>query len=546
MKPGFKIGFILLVSLAISCATIVTPSGGPNDTLPPKVTACQPSNYSINFVADEVQISFDEYIKIKDITTNLIVSPPLLEKPEISVKGKSIVVKFLEELHPNATYTLNFGDAIRDITEDNVLTNFQYVFSTGSFIDSLQVRGSVNDAFSQENAVDVLVLLYACNDWDDCDSLPYKQRPSYYTITNKAGQFVIQNVKDGSYLLFALKDANRNFIYDLPNESIGFFDQIIDAGDSISYDLSLFVEAGVQKLLRYKSRQKGRIDLSFKHSTQKLRVNPSEGGGKKAWEVIEYSSERDSLIYWNNIGADTIELRLYDEVSGFKDTVRIGQGKDYPNVLSIVSNIKDNSFHDINKAIQLRLSAPVQAPKLNRFVLLKQIDSVHFDTVKMEILFKDPAMRSIDITHDFLESTVYQLFIPAKCMQDMFGNYNDSLRLSFSIRPLSFYGNAKIDVEFPNANNSYMVQLYNARKKIIRESFIIPDTAVTNMSQVLEYQYLSPGTYGVRIIEDVNGNLKWDSGKFLSKELPEKVFYYPEDITIRSNWDVVLDWEVDK
>jgi len=546
MKSGLKIGFVLLVSLALSCATIVTPSGGPNDILPPKVMACQPSNYSINFFADEVQISFDEYIKIKDITTNLIVSPPLLEKPEISVKGKSIVVKFLEELHPNATYTLNFGDAIRDITEDNVLTNFQYVFSTGSFIDSLQIKGSVKDAFSQKNAAEVLVLLYACNGWDDCDSLPYKQRPSYYTITNKAGQFVIHNVKDGSYLLFSLKDANRNFIYDLPNESIGFVNHVIDAGDSISYDLSLFEEEGGQKLLRFTSKQKGRIDLSFQRPVQKLRVNPMKGGGKKAWEVMEYSSERDSLIYWNNIGADTLEFQLYDDVAGFKDTIRVGQGKDYPNVLSIVSNIKDNSFHDINKAIQLRLSAPVQAPKLNRFVLLKQIDSVHFDTVKMEIVFKDPAMRNIDITHDFSESAAYQLFIPAKCMQDMFGNFNDSLRVPFSIRPLSFYGNAKIDVHLPGVNNKYLVQLYNARKKSIRESYIIPDTAATNMSQVLEYQFLSPGTYGVRIVEDVNGNLKWDTGRFLSKELPEKVFYYPEDITIRSNWDVVLDWGVDK
>ena len=174
------------------------------------------------------------------------------------------------------------------------------------------------------------------------------------------------------------------------------------------------------------------------------------------------------------------------------------------------------------------------------------IDKERFDTVKMETLFNDPAMREININNDFSESDVYQLYIPAKCMQDMFGNFNDSLRVPFSIRAISFYGNAKIEIEFPNENNKYLVQLYNAGKKLIRENYITLDTAVAKTAQILEYQFLSPGTYGVRIIEDVNGNKKWDAGKFLSKELPEKVFYYPDNITIRSNWDVVLDWEVDK
>ena len=544
MNSGFKLGFVILVFAAVGCATIVTPSGGPKDVSPPRVTACQPANHSIDFVADEVKISFDEYVKIKDVTTNLIVSPPLLEKPEVGIKGKSILVKFNEDLYSDATYTLNFGEAIRDITEDNILSNFQYVFSTGSFIDSLQVTGIVKDAFSQENAPGVLVLLYACNEWVECDSLPYKQRPSYYTITDKTGQFSIYNVKDGSYLLFALQDANRNFMYDLPNELIGFVDHIIHAGDSMMYPINLFEEAGEQKLLRVKSKQKGRIDVALKHSAKNLRINAMAGGGKKAWEIIEFSNQKDSITYWNNIGADTIELHVFDETSGFRDTLRIGQGKEHPDVLSISSNIGSNSILDLNKAIQLRLSSPVPAPNLNQLVLMKKADSVRFDTLQMEIEFNDPAMRSIEISHDFIESGIYQLFIPSKCMRDMFGNVNDSLRLPFSIRPLSFYGNAKIEIELPDLGHSYLVQLYNAGGNIIRENHIVPDKDSVNQKRTFEYQYLPPGTYGVRIIEDVIGNAKWDAGKFLSKELPENVFYYPDDITIRSNWDVVLDWKV--
>jgi hypothetical protein len=200
---------------------------------------------------------------------------------------------------------------------------------------------------------------------------------------------------------------------------------------------------------------------------------------------------------------------------------------------------------ELRDVIRLRLSAPVLAPKLNQISLLKKIDSIHFDTVKTEISFTDPAMRSIILEHDFSESSTYQLFIPASCIQDMFGNFNDSLRVDFSIRPLSFYGNAKIEIEFPDTNNKYLVQLYNARKKVIRENWITPDAAVVN-DQVIEYLFLTPGIYGVRVVEDANGNNKWDTGEFLSRLLPEQVFYYPDDIIIRSNWDVVLDWKIDK
>jgi uncharacterized protein (DUF2141 family) len=545
MKSGFKLGYLCIVWWALGCATIVTPSGGPKDITSPEVLACQPPNYSLNFKTEEVIIDFNEYIKLKGINNNLIVSPPLSEKPEVMVRGKSIVVQFNEKLDSNATYTLNFGDAIRDITEDNILSNFKYVFSTGDFLDSMKVMGRVQDAFSRENASGILVLLYSCSNWAGGDSLPYKTNPSYYTVTDKEGEYSIHNIKAGSYIIFALKDANRNFKYDLPNELIGFKPSIIDVADSLSHSLYLFSEIGDQQLLKSKSDIRGRIDLVFSNPTENLKIQSFTSAGKKAWEILEYSRNKDSVIYWHNLGGDTVELLLVDQNTGLKDTLLIAQGEKHPQSLTIGSNVITNSIMELRDVIRLRLSAPVLAPKLNQISLLKKIDSIHFDTVKTEISFTDPAMRSIILEHDFSESSTYQLFIPASCIQDIFGNFNDSLRVDFSIRPLSFYGNAKIEIEFPDTNNKYLVQLYNARKKVIRENWITPDAAVVN-DQVIEYLFLTPGIYGVRVVEDANGNNKWDTGEFLSRLLPEQVFYYPDDIIIRSNWDVVLDWKIDK
>ncbi|MEK6616765.1 MAG: Ig-like domain-containing protein, partial [Bacteroidota bacterium] len=159
-----KIFFLLLASgfwlLASRCAQIVNPNGGPKDVSPPHAVKYIPDSAKTNFSTKNIVIVFDEYIQLNDLQKQLVISPPMNIQPEIKVKGKSLLIELKDTLRKNTTYTFNFGNSIRDFTEANALEDFQYVFSTGSFIDSLKLSGAVKNAFDLKTEKGILVMLY--------------------------------------------------------------------------------------------------------------------------------------------------------------------------------------------------------------------------------------------------------------------------------------------------------------------------------------------------------------------------------------------------
>ena len=220
-----SISLLFLFSCANPGAKSLT--GGPKDETPPVVVKSVPENYSTNFIATEVEITFDEYLKsLQGLNQKLIISPVMDEIPEIKIRGKSIVIKFKTELLPDRTYALNFGDAVADLNEGNVFENFMYVFSTGDQLDSLEMSGIVRSAIDNKPLEGTAVMLYQ----DDQDSLPLTDLPIYLSITNKEGLFSLRNLAGGSYKVFALKDGNSNFLFDQLKEEIGFLDTLITPG----------------------------------------------------------------------------------------------------------------------------------------------------------------------------------------------------------------------------------------------------------------------------------------------------------------------------
>ena len=216
--------FLLIALIATSCANIVAPTGGVKDTTPPKMISSSPKKGAVNFTDKNFRVNFNEFIKLKD--KEVLVSPPLKTAPKVRLRGKAFLVNWKDTLKENTTYTFVFGDNIQDITEGNTLNNFQFVFSTGSVIDSLTYSGKVLDAATGNALENVSVLLYKEN-WD---SIPAKQKPYYLAKTNKDGTFSFNYLKEGKYKIFALKDENYNLLYDLPNEKIGFSDTLISVG----------------------------------------------------------------------------------------------------------------------------------------------------------------------------------------------------------------------------------------------------------------------------------------------------------------------------
>ncbi len=214
-----------------ACATVGSPVGGPKDLDPPYVVSAVPDNYTTNFDANSFEITFNEFIQLKSVNQELLVSPPLQNRPEIREKGKSFEVVLREDsLRPNTTYTFFFGNAIADNNEGNLLPDYEYVFSTGSYIDSLSVKGRVLDAFTLKPPEDgVLVMLHSNLN----DSAPYHTLPDFISRSNEEGYFSINNVRPDLYRLMALKDQNSNYLFDLPAEPVAFADSLVDLDPEI-------------------------------------------------------------------------------------------------------------------------------------------------------------------------------------------------------------------------------------------------------------------------------------------------------------------------
>ena len=221
-KVSYK-NFWILSGLLVfwSCAQIGSPTGGPRDETPPAVVECDPPNYSTRFDARKIQITFDEYIVLNNVNQELIVSPPMDEKPEVKLRKKSIIIEFEEALRTNTTYTFNFGNAIRDLHEGNVLQNYEYVFSTGDILDSMSVKGSLKYAEDLDVPGEpISVMLYT----DLRDSVPLTDIPLYVGRSDDSGIFSVNNLRPDVYKVFALKDGNNNLLFDLPTEEIAFLD----------------------------------------------------------------------------------------------------------------------------------------------------------------------------------------------------------------------------------------------------------------------------------------------------------------------------------
>jgi len=223
-NTGFFYTIIAFSIVFAGCAKMGSITGGTKDIIPPKVISAKPENYSNNFESEKIEIEFSEFIQLKNVNQELIISPPLPKKPTIRIKNKSLLIELNNELRENTTYTLNFGKAIADNNEGNPLTNYEYVFSTGEFLDSLSVQGILLNSFNLLPSKEPFIVgIYDLME----DSVPLKSIPIYIGKTDDKGHFMINNIKEDTFKVFALKDMNSNLIFDLPTEEIGYSDTLL-------------------------------------------------------------------------------------------------------------------------------------------------------------------------------------------------------------------------------------------------------------------------------------------------------------------------------
>ncbi|MFH0762166.1 MAG: Ig-like domain-containing domain [Bacteroidota bacterium] len=306
--------FLLSLCLIVGCAQQSgVLSGGEKDTKPPEVLKSVPPNFSTHFAANKITMTFDEYFDLKNINQKLVVSPPMDKKPEFKVKGKNLEITLKDSLQPNRTYALNMGDALVDLNENNPIKNFQYVFSTGDEIDSLQISGKVTLVPDGKLADDVLVMLYNGSDGSAgaVDSLPLKEIPLYISRTDKEGRFTLKNIAAGGYRIFALKDANNNMLFDQPTEPVAYMDSLISPGI-----IDLKVADSVPPALK-DSAGLGPVDSTRLAPADSVKVIPKDSVAVKASDSTKLAGGRSKTAAAARptfrFTPDSLQLRMFTE-----------------------------------------------------------------------------------------------------------------------------------------------------------------------------------------------------------------------------------------
>lgn len=520
-----------------SCAQIVNPSGGPKDTRPPRAVKYIPDSAAKNFSAKNIAIVFNEYIQVGDLQKQLLISPPMNIQPDVKAKGKMLLIEVKDTLKKNTTYTFNFGNSIRDFTEGNMLEDFQYVFSTGNYIDSLKLSGTVKNAFDGKTDKGILVMLYDSYD----DSVPYKKLPSYFGKTNADGSYKINNIRAGTYKAFALKDINSNYLYDSPEELIGFSDTLIKISGNTSLNLILFKEEPVkQKLKKATFAERGHIVFSFSKRADSLQLKFLSNESKEN-VVYEFSKEKDTLHYWfaGDI-KDTLKI-IVSEKGKNLDTVRLrpitpeitkisARGNKWM-LIPFLNVSKDKPF-DYKKDVIIKFNHPIKEAKPDLINLSAGDKKINYTNEK----FSDEVKRNFFFSFPLNQDSSYKLFIPPATFTDIFGLKNDTIKINFKTQEEKYYGTLKLTLKIKN-QTKYILQLMNEKGEIV-------DYANSD-KEVFMYTFLPPGSYKIRIIYDKNGDDNWTTGNYLQKRKPETVIYYSNPITIRSNWDLELEWKAE-
>lgn len=584
--------FFLILTLCFfvsACAKISAPSGGPRDRQPPVAIKSLPAYGALNFKGNKIAITFDEYVVLDNITEKFMVSPPLKKKPRVFIKGKNVEVEFYEQLKDSTTYTLYFQDAIKDINEGNVIQNYQFVFSTGAVIDSLSVTGNVFNAFNLNIPDKALAVMYR----ELADSAVKKHLPEYISRVDLEGYFRIDNVRPGKYRLYALKDIDNSKNFNLKDEEFAFLNDPIIVTPEKNFIKFVKDTTTIKKLVTKgpdikttgkmlpivaePKIQTGEYQLILFAAKKKTHYITGSSRGLKYLLTYTLSLPPDSMKFRFSIPGVSDNSYFIDE-SRNRDTIKVWLTDSTLYSKPEISTIINYPFTDTlgrlgykEDTIKLRFLAP-PAPRVarvkktvfvvetniisgflkpgQRIVLKSQTPFNKPDTSRMHLYeIKDSTRLKVlyhlekDSTNSckyffnaiLVQGKKYFLLANPGTFGNAYNEYSDSIGIKFSIKDPETYN--KLTLNIKNYEGDRIIQLLNNSNNIISEAYMKKDGK-------LEFPLLEAGTYRIRVIYDLNGNGKWDTGDFDSGLQPEPVSYYPQDLEIRAGWSPEQDWDI--
>ncbi|MBT8309804.1 MAG: Ig-like domain-containing protein [Flavobacteriaceae bacterium] len=522
-----KLVFASIIGFMIStCANRGTISGGEKDKEPPVITRESPENFSTNFNENEIRIYFNEYVKVKDLQKQLIISPPMKTQPAITPLGsasKFIEIKIFDTLQPNTTYAFNFGESIVDNNENNPYSFYRYVFSTGDYIDSLSVEGTIIDAEKKKPEEFVSVMLYQV-DSTFTDSIIYKKPPKYITNTlDSTTTFKLENLKAGKYLMIALKDGNNSNKYEQKADRIAFKKEFIDVPTQNTFELKLFTEEPDPKIIRPKQSAGNKIAFGYEGNEKDFKIELLSETPTEFTSRITKDPNADTLNFWYmpKIELDSLLFRVTSLKA--KDSIYI-KVRDMLKDSLVIKPIQSGILR-LNEDFEIEGSIPFKAIN-NELITLIDKDSLNMsyttnlDSLKNRLIF--------DFNKE--EDGLYNIKMLPGAITDLFENTNDTLTYSLRTKNASDYGKARINLV--NAVFPVIVQLADANGNVAAELY-------GEKNQPFDFDNLDAGKYFIRVIYDSNKNGKWDTGNYLKKIQPERISYSPAMIEVRANWDII-------
>ena len=507
--------FLIIFFLINACARVGRPTGGDKDVTPPTLLRVVPANASLNFKGQEILLEFDEYVTIRDVMKNLLISPPVENQPVIvpgGIASKRFKIKFQDTLKPNTTYQINFGESIADYNEGNKLKNLKLVFSTGQVIDSLSLKGIVTPVHFEKKPETILLGLY--NAAKFTDSIVFKEKPYYVTTAGENGAFEFNFLKSGSYRIIAIADENRDYKYQQGKESVGFIDKTITIpGDSL-VNLNLFKELPPFSIENIDQLSANHIVVKFKGPKDSLKVHIKTGLQKQ-----QDFFDNDEWHLWYQINGDSIKLdfplskgrvkKFYRKRKTEKDTLQ-------------VTVLKNNRLN------------PQDSVMISGNMPLDNIDSAKLhllaDSMAVGVGLQQLKKGRFKLKFEKNFGKTYNLTIFPKAVTGFTGQHNkDTIQATFNVPKKDAFG--KLILHLNNVQQKPLFVELIKNKKTVRKT-------PTQTGNDFVMEYLVPGTYTLRIVVDSNQNNRWDTGNYLRHIQPEQSFEPEKNIEIRANWDV--------
>ena len=550
----------------------IGPQGGPKDSIPPVPLHSDPEMGALNFDGKLIIVTFDEYLELNNVMSNLMMSPPQSTPPEVKARGKRLMIKFQDSLRENTTYTIDFGDAVCDYRERIPLHGYSFYFSTGEQIDTLEYSGRVFDGANMNPMGGILVGIHE----NLADSAFEKEPFLRVAKTDDEGIFRIRNMHEGTYRLYALDDVSRDYRLTV-SEALAFADEPIHIKpetnspekamevDSLQNDSMAPMPKPLAPLFLFKEEQQR---LYLQRTTRPERHKILISFSSKPDSLAQIRALSDSLRYMTQYNAkgDTVTIWLSDSMSIGQDslyfetryrrtdslyhlewatdtiraiwraprmTAKAKEAQDRKNRnrrLELKSNARKG--FEIFDTLHLRCVTPMASIEIDSIHLYERIDTI-LKPVSFTLAEHDSFPTEIAFIASFQPEGKYELRIDSGAIHDIYGVTHIAGSYPLQLKSLTDYSTLR--VKLSPFSTKMRIQVLNSKDQVVRE---LPAEADGTL-----FEYLKPDGYYLRCYEDRNGDGKWTTGAWAEKRQPEPIYYFPEKIQTKSNWDFEEEWD---